>query len=260
MIGIYKKIIVILLTVIMHSLMFAYSFSPSVATMSPRGNNSSFIYTVTNQEDRPIPLEITIYDLIQDINGVRSIGDEVNDDFLVFPAQFILKKKETRRVQVRWVGDPDIQIEKAFTVLCKELKMPAEQSKPDSVDIERTTFGLNILVNYATRLMVTPFYGNSEIVIESFDISTNEAGKNEIIIICSNIGNIHDRLLNHSFIIRPGSDKKQFPEFVPINLNEHDITGMAEVILAKSSRRFVIPWPEKLPFGKINVELVKNAK
>jgi P pilus assembly chaperone PapD len=252
---ILRKIVFLML--VMHSVMNAYSFSPPIATISPSGNNSSFIYTIKNPEERAIPIEITIYEFKKDINGVRFDGDEVKDKFLVYPAQFILKKNETRNIQIRWIGDPDIQIEEAFTVLCKELEIPMEKKNTNS---EGISLSVNVLMNYAARLIVTPFEGNSEIVIDSIGNSLDENGKNQIVITCLNKGNIHGKLINYSFVIRPGSRKSQYSKFDPIILENADIPGMAEAILTNTSRRFVIPWPERLPLGQINIELVKNAK
>ncbi|MBU4486207.1 MAG: hypothetical protein KKD38_04705 [Candidatus Delongbacteria bacterium] len=242
---------------IIHSIINAYTFSPSVAAMSPGGYNSSFLYTIANPEERAIPVEITIHEFKKDIYGKSITGNEDYEDFIVFPAQFILKKNEMKMVQVRWIGDPGIQIEKTYTVRCRELEIPLEKKEPNTIKI---SVSVNVLIGYDARLYVTPSKGEPEIVIDSIKTSTDENGKNEIIITCLNKGNVHGKLRGYSFIIRPGSDKKQFPEFEPIILDRYAVPGMAEAILAKSSRKFIIPWPEKLPQGQINIELVKNVE
>ncbi|MDA3899712.1 MAG: hypothetical protein PF637_04230 [Spirochaetes bacterium] len=242
--------------IVLHSILNAYTFSPPVATMSASGNNSSFTYTISNPEERPIPIEITVHEFKKDINGNGIVGNEAYEDFIVFPSQFIFKEGETKKILVRWIGDPEIQIEKTYTVRCRELEIPLENKETDTRDI---SINVNIIIGYDARLYVKPSKGNSEIMIDSIKTLTDENGKNQIIISCLNKGNIHGKLRGYSFIIMPGSEKNQFPEFEPIILNNADVPGMGQAILAQSSRKFIIPWPEKLPFGKINIELKKNV-
>ncbi|MBW2324159.1 MAG: hypothetical protein JRF41_11715 [Deltaproteobacteria bacterium] len=60
----------------------AYTFSPSVITLAPSGNNSSGLISMSNPEDRVIPIDITVYEVTKDIDGKPIQGKEVIDDFL----------------------------------------------------------------------------------------------------------------------------------------------------------------------------------
>ncbi|NOR45874.1 MAG: hypothetical protein GQ534_09840, partial [Candidatus Delongbacteria bacterium] len=78
----------------------AYTFGPSVVSLTTSGNSSSFLYTISNNENRPIPIDISILKFSKDINGNPIQGEEVLDEFVIYPAQFILRKNEERSIQV----------------------------------------------------------------------------------------------------------------------------------------------------------------
>jgi fimbrial chaperone protein len=113
-----------LLLIAFSTILNAYTFGPSVVTLSSSGNSSSFLYTISNPENRPIPIDISILKLSKDIDGNPVQGEEVHDEFVIYPAQFILRKNEERSIQVRYVGKQDIEIEKTYMILCKEVELP----------------------------------------------------------------------------------------------------------------------------------------
>ena len=231
----------------------AYTFGPSVVTLSTSGNSSSFLYTISNQENRAIPIDISILKLTKDIDGNPVQGEEVHDEFVIYPAQFILRKNEERSIQVRYVGKHDIENEKTYTVLCKEIELPKKKKEDTGF-----TVGINVLMNYAGRLYVKPKKASSDIVIESIGAPLNDKGEQELEIVCINNGNLHGKLTNATFYVRQGARKEDNANQGPLILTMTEVPAMASAILAKSKRRFSILWPEKIPLGQINVELIKE--
>lgn len=231
----------------------AYTFGPSVVTLRTTGNASSYLYTITNSENRVIPIDISIHKFSKDIEGNPIQGEEVHDEFVIYPAQFILKKGQERSIQVRWVGKQDIEVEQSYTILCKEIALPEKKK-------EETGFSasLNILMNYAGRLYVKPEESKSDIVIESIGAPLNENGEQELEIVCKNNGNLHGKLIHATFLIRQGAKKEDSGNVKPLILTMNELTGMSSSILAKTKRRFSLLWPEGLPLGQINVELIKE--
>jgi len=245
----YFGLIILFLTAITN----AYTFGPSVVSLNSSGNSSSYLYSIINQDDRIIPIDISIYKFSKDINGNPIQGEEVHDEFVIYPAQFILKKGEERSIQVRWVGKQDIDIEQSYMILCKEIALP--EKKNDEVGFSAS---VNVLMNYAGRIYVKPKVASSDIVIESIGAPLNDNSIQELEIICINNGNLHGKLTNASFLIRQGARKEDSGINKPIVLTTKELPSMSSSILAKSKKRFSIIWPDNLPLGQINVELIKE--
>jgi len=249
-----KRFFLISIALFMIANVNAYTFGPSVVTLTTTGNTSSYLYSIVNHEDRIIPIDISINKFSKDIDGNPIQGEEIHDEFVIYPAQFILKKGEERSIQVRWVGKPDLEIEQTYTILCKEIALPRKK-KEESIGFSAS---VNVLMNYAGRLYVKPKEAKSDIIIESIGAPLNDKGEQELEIICINNGNLRGKLINAAFYIRQGARKEDSGNIKPIKLTMRELSGMASAILAKSKKRFSILWPESLPLGQINVELVKE--
>jgi fimbrial chaperone protein len=232
----------------------AYTFSPSVATITSSGHSTSCLFSISNPDDRIIPIDITIYELTKDIDGEPIEGREIIDDFIIYPSQFLLKPKARRSVQVRWVGDASIPYGRAFKILCREIPLPkTDRAKPKEVEMSAS---INILLNYAGRIYVVPQGAKPEIVIDSVETRRNEADRLELVITCKNQGTRDGKLLNAKFIVSPADSRKEDTrKSTSVVLTLKDIPGLASSIFANSSRRFVIPWPKNLPIGPVNVSL-----
>ena len=243
-------ILLILIAVVSSS---AYTFGPSVVSLASSGNSSSYLYTISNQENRPIPIDIGIFKFSKDIDGNPIQGEEINDEFVIYPAQFILRKNEERSIQVRWVGDSEIKVEQSYTILCKEVALPEKKK-----EVTGFSANLNVLMNYAGRLYVRPKEASSDIVIESIGAPLNDKGEQELEVVCINNGNLHGKLTNATFYVRQGARKEDSGKLKPVILTMREVSAMASSILANSKRRFSILWPEGIPLGQINVELIKE--
>lgn len=229
----------------------AYTFSPSLITLAPYGNNSSAMYTLINTGDRIIPIDITIYELSKDIDGKTIQGMEVLDNFIVYPSQLLLKPNEKRSVQVRWVGDPSIPHEQSFTIFSREVPLPKTDAKKKKSEGATSFIFINVLMNYAGRLYVTPEDAKPEIIIDSVVTRRNELNKPELVITCRNDGTRRGNLKTRRFMVTPvnkGMGQK-------VELTLENVPGMASSILVNGKRRYIIPWPEEIPFGPVKVIL-----
>ena len=248
-----NKVIILFVIVIKICLLNAYTFSPPIVSMSSSGINSSFIYTIKNEDDKVIPIDISINKFSKDIDGNHIQGEIVYDDFIIYPAQFILDVGEKRSVQVRWTGDPSADIEQNYTILCKEVELPQKQPKSSGFQAV-----VKVKKNYEGRLYIEPDEGSPDIIIHSIGAPVNEKGEHELEIVVENIGNMHGDLVAYCFEIHQLNDDETGKEFETLILTYKDISKMASSILAKSKRSYKLLWPEELPFGKINVELRKK--
>lgn len=248
-----KMIIIIFILVIKLCLLNAYSFSPSIVSFSASGINSSYIYTVTNDADKVIPIDISINEFSKDIDGNHIQGEIVYDDFIIYPAQFILDAGESRSVQVRWTGEPSVDIEKNYTILCKQVELPKKEIKSDKLAVLIT-----VKMNYQGRLYIEPEKGSPNIMLDAVNSPVNENGEQMLEFIVENIGNIHGDLSDYCFELNLLNEEKTDEVIKTITLTSNDIPKMQSSVLAGIKRRYEIPWPKEIPFGNVNVELRKK--
>jgi len=236
----------------------AYTFSPPVVHLTTSGNSSSFLLTVTNPDDKVIPLDLTVYEVEKDLDGNPIEGEEVIDDFIIYPSQFLLKPREVKLVQFRWVGGSDISQERSFTLFARELPLPVEKTKENMQDGMSAT--INVLINYAVRVYVSPPGAVSDIVVDSVDIQDNGKEDKKLIIICLNKGTRNGKLIDAQLVVTSDiSAESESADRPSVTLTRKEIPGFASAIFAKSRRRFVIPWPQELPFGPVQV-ILKNVQ
>ena len=244
-----NKVMIILILIIKFYFLNAYTFFPPQVSMSPSGINSSFIYTIKNENDKIVPIDISINKFSKDIDGDHIQGETVYDDFIIYPAQFILDVGEKRSIQVRWMGESNIDIEQSYTILCKEVELPQKELKSTSFIAV-----VKVKKNYEGRLYIEPDVGRVDVIISSVSAPLNTKGEQELEIDVENIGNIHTNLVAYCFDIKEAGNLK----YDTVTLTYKDISKMASSILAGNKRRYRIPWPEDLPLGQINVELRKR--
>ena len=245
--------VIIMILIIKLCFLYSYTFSPPIVSLSPSGINSSYIYTIKNDDDRVIPIDISINEVSKDIDGNHIQGDIVYDDFIIYPAQFILDVGEKRSIQVRWTGEPNVDIEQNYTILCKEVELPQKE-------IISTEFlaVVKVKMNYAGRLYIEPENGKSDIVLHTVNSPVDENGEQELELIVENMGNMHGNLSEYCFEINFINDESTDEISETLILCQDDLPKMASSIHAGSKRRYQIPWPEEIPFGNINVELRKK--
>lgn len=233
-----------------NAMAYAYTFTPSVIALSSSGNESSRLFAIGNPEDIIIPIDITIYEFSKDIDGNPVRGKEVVDNFIIYPAQFLLKPKSRQSVQVRWVGDPSPPHELSFSIICRQIPLPEKKKKKK----QSGSFAMiNVLMSYECRVYVAPKEAESHIVIDSAKPRRNDDGSRELIITCRNDGNLHGKLIGKKLIVTPAGEKFDWDKSV--TLTSRDIPNLTSSILFNSLRRFIIPWPKELPFGPVRVIL-----
>ena len=95
----------------------AFRFSPFRAKFEPSGPEANKLFTVENNSDQPASVEIRVTTRKVDVSGVEK-NENAEKDFVVYPAQLVLKPRESRTVRIQWAGDPELKEEKA---MAKEL-------------------------------------------------------------------------------------------------------------------------------------------
>lgn len=102
-------------------------------------------YNATNQMERPLAVEVSVEKWLITESG-EEVGEPTND-IIIFPTQFALKSKETRRIKAISRDKQPLDNEKCYRVTIKELPIsfkddPGQQSQVYMANAYRTSFYL----------------------------------------------------------------------------------------------------------------------
>ena len=104
---------------------WAMRVSPMVSELTTSGAGSAARIEVGNVGSAALPFEtrITRMDIDADGNIVETPADE---DFLVFPPQGVVPVSGRQVVRVQWIGDPAIDVSRAYYLWVKQLPVATD--------------------------------------------------------------------------------------------------------------------------------------
>lgn len=207
--------------------LYAYQLSPLNVTYSPSGIDSSAIYTIVNDSDNPIAVEVKAAKRSIDIDG-----EEYNEDasayFSIQPSKMIIRPQSTQLVRVQYRGPKTVTKELSFRIISEQISYSTGAVSTDAEQM------ISFLFVYSTSAYIKPSY----IAEKVSAAATVTDGKLEIIV--SNDGSVH-QLLNDLEISVKGSDGAEYTltddEAAPLN---------GKNLLVDSKLHLFIDIPEEL--------------
>ncbi len=241
----------------------AYSVTPSLLTLRTVGSGSSTFLHLANKAMKPVALEITIHEHSRDLDGKAIQSAAANDDFIIYPAQLVMMPGDEISVQVRWIGGPALDTERAYTLVTREVPIPRKAADQADASTE-IRIDITVLMNYEVRIYVTPPGAKPKVVVESVAERTQAEPADEgpvgaasalLEVILANQGTARQVMTNMSLVFMPldaaGKPLKQHA----VTLAATKVPGMSSPLLAGDRRRLLIPRPAGLPAGPIRVTL-----
>lgn len=240
------------------SLAFEYTVTPSLVTLQPRGSEASTFFRLDNKAARPAAVEISIQEHRKDLDGKTVPGAPADDDFIVYPAQIVMLPGDEVGVQVRWIGEPALGAERAYTLVAREVPIPREADAPDASAGVRVQ--VTVLVNYEGRIYVTPPGAKPRVVVESAAERAGEGGSGAaagpmLEVILANQGSAHQSLVNMSLLFVPLDPAGVALRQQAVRVAAGDVPAMRPHLLAGDRRRLLVPRPAGLPAGPFQVLL-----
>jgi len=191
---------------------------------------SHLISSISNPGKKPIAVNISVADRIQDINGTESTHRE-SDDFIIFPPQFILQPDQEQAVTLKWVGDLQITQEKAYRIIVENVPYD------DFVSTwgEDTHSGT---ISFRYRI-VKGIYTTNKNYMADIQVNTiSKQGKTKLIVILDNKGKKHQIIRFLKLKLTQNAYSRTF------SLNAHQLNDGGINILANSQHRIVLPYPQ----------------
>ena len=217
----------LLLLICTFSLM-AYQLSPLNVTYDPTGAGSAKVYTIVNDSDAPIAIEVRAEQRIVDIDG-----NEANQDgsayFSIQPNRMIIRPDSTQLVRVQYRGPQTVTRELSFRIISEQIPMPRGAQEEESGQM------ISFLFVYSTSAYVRPSRVVERVITEAY---VNAEGKLEIRI--ENTGSVH-QMLNSLSVTVTGDNGSSY------TLSEEELSPISgQNLLAGSVLRVVIDMPEAL--------------
>lgn len=200
------------------------------------------VFYVTNESDRPIAVQANITTREMDDQG-REKNLDVDETFILFPDQLIIKPKEKRAIKVTYTGKNLPKVEKAYRFIAEQLPIDVD----DEAKKKKKT-NIRILLKYRAAFYLTPKDVRSEVLKEK---KTYRSDGKKMKILLTNIGDKHEILKDYHLYFESGKLKKKYS----LSLFK-SIYG--ENLLAKAKRFFEIEVPKEFKsFKKITVGIEK---
>jgi fimbrial chaperone protein len=220
----------------------AFQFSPIVMDFAPAGADSVKTFRVTNPGEEAIAVQVSVVRRSMSLHG-KDITQDASEEFLVYPSQMILKPGQQQAVRVQWLGDAEIDVERAYRII-------AEQLPVDLVQGEKRQGQLSIMFRYVGSLYVVPRMVRPDVRVESVRIVKQEDGSCGVMIVLYNRGNAHVLLHDLAVTLTPKDAAGGY------ELGPNELAGMSgENMLAQHRRRFTIDCPEGLTSGEIDATI-----
>ena len=212
--------------------LFAYQFSPLNVTFEPSGGGSAKVYTIVNDSDSAIAIEVSAVK-----RSITIDGEEYNEDasqyFTIQPSKMIINPQSTQLVRVQYRGPRTVTEELSFRIISEQI--------PYSTGAKSEGEGqmISFLFVYSTSAYVQP--GK---IVEKVETaaSINEDGKLEIVF--TNKGSVH-QLLNDLSVTIKGNNGSSY------TLTDEDMGAIkGSNLLCGASLRIVMDVPSALSGAK----------
>ncbi|RYG69434.1 molecular chaperone [bacterium] len=137
--------------------------SPMVVNVTPGGRGSIARIELANPAEREFPVEVIM--MRGDISEEGELTlTPADDDFLVFPAQVVVKPRSQQVLRVQYVGDPDLDKSLIYYAAVRQLPVAFEPGQSQ----------VQVVVNFNVLVNVVPDNTRADPVVEVVGATTRE--------------------------------------------------------------------------------------
>lgn len=156
----------------------ALDVAPMVARLTPSGPGSAYRLSIKNTSATPVTIEIGAFRMEVDVDGKRSLTEEIND-IVAFPPQSIIPPNREQIIQVRYVGAADIPAPRMYLIRAAQLPvdLAADSSAPVGAAV-KVAFNIN------THVFVSPPKASAVVVVSS----AKRASNGDVLVVAQNTG------------------------------------------------------------------------
>lgn len=216
----------------------AFALVPMVQEFAPSGRGANQAFRVENESAKTIAVQISMKTREMSPVG-KEINQDAEDDFIVYPAQLLLKPKEVQTVRVKWIGNSKPDKELAYRIVAEQL--PVNLSKEPDSGVK-----INIMTRYIGSVYIVPRGVKPEVILDLAEQRITPDGQRQLRVRLHNRGTRHVMLRDLKLQVRAGGQT--------VELGPEALKGLAgENLLAGGKRELALPWPADLPDESVAV-------
>ncbi|MFT7359056.1 fimbria/pilus periplasmic chaperone [Parasphingorhabdus sp.] len=144
----------------------AQTVKPLVVDLTTTGRGMNQTISVENTSAAPLPVEMTVQELLIDGGETQLTGTDPGDIF-VFPPQATIQPGQTQTFRVQYVGDPALANSKHYYVTVAQVPV---QSRTGAS-------GVQVVFNFQVLASVGPSGAEPALRVQSAAIGTDETGQ-----------------------------------------------------------------------------------
>lgn len=215
---------------------WCFELQPISREFTPSGSGAVQSYLVSNPATEPIAINITVETRALDVEGLET-NRSAENDFLIYPPQFIVGPGKRQTVRVTWLGDPTAPRELAYRLVVEQL--PIERLLPSATGAGPVQARVVVLTRYKGSLYVKPPHAQPRLVVASAQL----ASRSLLAVTVKNEGTGRVALKDVKFKVKTGELLTVF--------KTADLALKSSVLLPGGERRLLFPWPEGLALGAV---------
>lgn len=168
----------------------AFELTPFSVTINSEGRDSSAFIKIKNKHDQAKAIQVNMVTREPDVFDKEKNNQDAEDDFLVYPPQFILEPNSTKLCKITWIGDPLTKRERSYRFIVDELDVDLNPK------LEKKS-GIRILMRYEGALYVKSADAEeAKVLVKTYKTFIDEEGNEKLSLTLLNNGGIHRLLLN----------------------------------------------------------------
>lgn len=144
---------------LLHSLLVVvgWTISPMKVEVTPERPQAFFTIASQSQDRETVAIEIHAANREIDLHGEESRTPN-EEEFFIYPSQFLLKPGGRRTIRVIWRGDSSIQEEQAYRIVADQLpvSIPIDVEDEEGNLLQDVGMSISIGTRYVTSFYVTP--------------------------------------------------------------------------------------------------------
>ncbi len=219
----------------------AYRVEPMSLELESAGRGAQGSFRVINDGTEPVAIEIRLAARSLAEDGTETLSP-VGDQFILFPAQMILRPGQSQAVRVQWKADANISREQNFRIITEQLPVNLQREREGGAQI-------GITLRYQGTLYVRPARAKPAVAVESARVEPAPGGGSQLALVLANNGTRHAILgTDLEVSVRAGNQNISLA-------GEKTGSLLGANLLAGNKRRFVVPLPATLPPGTATVTL-----
>lgn len=155
----------------------AIDVTPMVQTITPTGGGSTYRLSVKNTDDQAVTVELQVFEMKVDENGLRTLSEEVKD-LAIFPPQSVIPPNREQVIQVRYIGPADAP-PRMYLVRVGQLPITFSSDPAAS-----SGAAVQVAFNVNTHVLLAPAGASPMVRV----LSTRVADNGDVLIVAENQG------------------------------------------------------------------------